>query len=218
MNRMGADIVERLRANSPEMPTSDRFEAADEIERLRAAIAKAPANCGSCETVLSELIAHIQGVLDGDYKLDDATLRPARELLAGRPPADMEELRAEIARYAAQVCDMDKEMDRYANENRYLRGVLAALTASPHVPPADMEKAVEAAASVVRKRAGCFGRPAIAECTDMSPGGNCDCAEFAREIVAAASPHAPADMEKLRGQIVEALVFASPSRLPLPRQ
>lgn len=28
------DLVERLRQNSPERPTRDRFEAADEIERL----------------------------------------------------------------------------------------------------------------------------------------------------------------------------------------
>lgn len=34
------DLVDRLRANSPEHPTTDRIQAAFEIERLRAALQK----------------------------------------------------------------------------------------------------------------------------------------------------------------------------------
>ena len=48
------DIVERLRENHPEMPTRDRYEAADEIEHLRKQVTELEAALDTMQKQLTD--------------------------------------------------------------------------------------------------------------------------------------------------------------------
>jgi hypothetical protein len=82
------DIIKRLRENNPDKPTTDRFEAADEIERMRIALQDVASTLdwachGSMEGRLRKVAeAALKPTLEGELELIIANLRHAYAQLA----------------------------------------------------------------------------------------------------------------------------------------